>query len=137
MVQVDLTHFELFKSFDEIESDGFYVDLHNEFKCEFVDFRNHQKELTLSFKLSDKASNKIKRVEIVFEDVAIESFIFKDSQEHFGEWTINNIYRGRFEISKDELNEISKDGRFYYYIDFYQGYSFELFANAVRAKLYE
>jgi hypothetical protein len=89
--EADLTHFELFKSFDEIKSDEFYIDLHNNFKCGSVNFQNHRKELTLSFKLSDNVINKIERVNIVFEDATIESFIFKDSQENVGEWTINNF----------------------------------------------
>ena len=128
MIEIDLTRFELFKSFCEIESHGFYIDLHNEFKCDSINFQNQKRELILSFKLAYNVANKIRRVDIVFEDAIIESFIFKDNQESAEEWTIDNIYRGRFEIGKETLSEISDDGRYCYYIDFYPSYSFELFA---------
>lgn len=133
--QIDLTHSELFKSFDEIEGDGFDVDLHNEFKCDSINFKNQKTELILSFMIEPKFARKVNRIDIVFEDVRLESFFLKKDNESPDEWTINNIYRGRFQKEEDVL-ELSNDGRSYYYIDFYQDYSFELFARDVTAKVF-
>ncbi len=135
MLQIDLTDFELSKSFAEIEGHGLYIDLHNEFKCDSIVFQNQKSELVLSFSTEPTLKKKVKQVDIIFEDITIELFSIKEDDELPGAWTINNIYRGRFENKLGVLSELSIDGRYYYYIDFYQDYSFELFARAVKANV--
>ncbi|HZX58837.1 MAG TPA: hypothetical protein VFE54_08930 [Mucilaginibacter sp.] len=136
VLQIDLTDFELFKSFAEIEGHGLYIDLHNEFKCDSIIFQNQKRELVLSFSTEPAFKKKAKQVDIIFEDITIELFSMKDDNELPGAWTIDNIYRGRFEIDSGILSDVSNDGRYYYYIDFYQDYSFELFAKAVKANVF-
>jgi len=134
MLQIDLTHSELFKNFAEIESQGLYIDLHNEFKCDSINFKDQKRELSLSFKVEADFIKKVKQVDIIFENITIESFSLKND-ENPDKWTIDNIYRGRFEKGGDSLSEISDNGRYYYYIDFCKEYSFELFAKTVTAKV--
>jgi len=50
-------------------------------------------------------------------------------------WTIDMVYRGRFANANNELKEISREGKYYYYIDFVNDYSFEVFSNSVIAEL--
>ena len=136
MTIIDLTLTELFKSFAEITTNDIYVDLHNDFKCYSINYLRTQRLLSLSFKASPNNSSKIKHVELIFQNAGIELMNFKiDETTCNSEWTIDMVYRGRFTDENNELMEISDEGQYYYYIDFYDGYSFEFFSDSVTAQL--
>jgi len=136
MITIDLTQTELFKSFVEIGSGDTYVDLHNEFDCYSIDYSQIQNQLSLSFKAFKNNLRKIQHVEIVFKNVIMERMSFKiDKTNYNSEWTIDLAYRGRFEDTKGILGEMSNEGKYYYYINFYDDYSFEVFSNSVIAEL--
>lgn len=132
MITVDLTKTELFKSFSEISFDDMYIDLHNEFNCYSI--KQLQTQLTLSFKASKNNSRKIQHVEIVFKDVSIRSMNFKIDENNDADWVVDIFYRGRFVDQNEVLSEVSVEGKYYYYLDFYNDYSFELFSNSVIAE---
>ena len=127
---------ELFKSFARIGDGDTYVDLHNEFSCYSIKFLLFESQLSLSFKASKNNLRKVKHVELIFKNVAITSMNFKiDDATDDAVWTIDMIYRGRFADANNELKEISNEGKYYYYIDFVNDYSFEVFSNSVIAEL--
>lgn len=127
MVNIDLTNFELFKSFAEFDCQGLWVDLHNDFNCASVDFSNANKELILSFKPGDSSGKTVTRIEIVFQECTIQQFSLKSEDAPLDPLTIDIIYRGRF-LENETLKDISDDGSSYYYVNFYPDHSLELFA---------
>lgn len=130
MTEIDLTKFELFKSFTEIESDNFYIDLHNNFDCYSISYSKSSNEFTLSFKANKQINNEVKKVEVIFKECIMESYILNSNHDTL--WTIDHMHRRRFE--KDNiLNEVSSDGAYFYSIIFYSDSSFELFAKKVTA----
>ncbi|MDB4903141.1 MAG: hypothetical protein JWQ63_2422 [Mucilaginibacter sp.] len=134
MTAIDLTETALFKNFAEITTDDIYVDLHNEFDCYSIDYLQKQGQLSLSFKASKNNSRTIQHVELIFKNVTVELMNFKIDNSN-SEWTIDTIYRGRFADQNDGLGEISNQGKYYYYINFYADYSFEVFSDSVIAEL--
>lgn len=136
IVTIDLTTTELFKSFTEITADDIYVDLHNEFKCYAINYSQGQRQLSLSFNASKNNSREVRHVEIVFKNATIELMNFKiDVEAYNSEWTIDIVYRGRFVDKDDILKEMSIEGKYYYYLNFYEDYSFEIFSDSVIAEL--
>lgn len=135
-MNIDLTNTELFKSFAEIVIEDIYVDLHNEFDCYSINYSKSQ--LSLSFKANKYNSRKIQHVEIVFKNALIELMNFKiENDKGDSTNTIDNIYRGRFEIETNDLAEISDERKYYYYINFCNDYSIEVFSDLVTAELNE
>jgi len=136
MIVIDLTQTELFKSFAEIGTGDTYVDLHNEFGCCSIKFSQPESQLSLSFRASENNLRKVKLVKLIFKNVAITSMDFKmDNTREDTLRTIDVIYRGRFADANNELKEISTEGKCYYYIDFVNDYSIEVFSNSVIAEL--
>jgi hypothetical protein len=134
-MKTDLTRSELFKSFAEIEVNDIHVDLHNDFKCIAISFSEKEKKMAFKFKAERGHQNKIQQVDIIFNNASISILKFDMSDEDEGYWTIDNMYRGRFSITEKDLTETAEDGRNYYYIDFYDSYSFEVLAENVVAEL--
>jgi len=58
-----------------------------------------------------------------------------DVEAYNSEWTIDIVYRGRFVDKDDILKEMSIEGKYYYYLNFYEDYSFEIFSDSVIAEL--
>jgi hypothetical protein len=133
MFQIELTNFELFKNFMEVENETFYVNLHNEFDCVAIDFSNLDSKLVISFSANKYCKSDGMRVNLVFEDCSISSFSIKPEKTNLSFCTIDNVYRGRF--LENEVLIDSLDGRFYYYIDFYGELHYELFAKKVYAEV--
>ncbi len=133
-MEVDLTNSVLFRSFAEFEQDGIYIDLHNEFVCEVIEYSSKDKRLKLLFASIDKLQNRISSVSVIFSECDIQFFSDKiESGSDSG--TIDMIYRGRFKNETGELRESFDDGKFYYYINFLSDKSIELFAGSVKAKI--
>ncbi len=131
-MEVDLTNFELFKSFSEFEKDGIYVDLHNDFDCKAIEYSQGKKQLTLSFKPNEYCALTIKNVQITFDDCSIQTYSSKHDKSDTDSSTIDIMYRGRIELSNHELAEIL-NGRYYYFINFLPDRHFELLAKHVTA----
>jgi hypothetical protein len=135
MIEIDLSNVKLFQNFIEIECDDCYVNLHNDFDCESIEYSNITGTLSLIFKPLIIVSNGIKEVEILFFNVDFAKMSMVKLKGELLPSTIDTIYRGRFEESKGILLEQSKSGKNYYYINFVEGFSFEIFSNKVMAKL--
>ena len=117
----------LFESLLEIQVEkGRYVDLHNDYDCYQINYLSKTGELQLLFKALDAT---IEQVELVFEGAVINSmsFSFEDVSEMA---TIDSLYRGKYQ-DLSGLRELSEEGKSYYYVEFYRGAAFELFASKV------
>jgi hypothetical protein len=136
MTTINLTETELFKSFAEMGTGESYVDLHNEFECDSINYSLKLSQLSLTFKASKNNLRKIRHVEIIFKNVKIALMNFKvDNTPYNSCRAIDMIYRGRFEDENSELKESSDEGKYYYYIDFLDDYSFEIFSDYAIAEL--
>ena len=134
MTEIDLTDAELFKNLVEIQNNGIYIDLHNDYYCSQLIYEpGKSNDLLLEFSLIGK-ENPFKKIEIVFSDIKIKKMSLQLLNNFHNNLTIDNIYRGRFQVG-DELYERSKNGRSYYYMDFVEGCAIELFARFVKANL--
>jgi hypothetical protein len=133
-MNVELTNFELFKSFAEFEQGGIHIDLHNEFDCKAIDFSNKQKRLILSFEPNEYCKRKVSSIEVIFDDCRIEHYYTKLNKVDVDSGILDIMYRGRFETNYEQLSEAS-DGSQYYYINFLPEMCIELFSKSVRAKV--
>lgn len=107
---------------------GQYIDLHNDYDCYSISYADISKELCLRFEFCEDEERK---VDLVFKEVEISkmSFNLGDLEDVK---TIDNLYRGRYEV-EGVLREFTDDGKSYYYIEFCSGLSFELFAKKIFA----
>jgi hypothetical protein len=131
-MEVELTNFELFKSFTGFEKEGIHIDLHNEFDCNAIEYSREQKQFKLSFKPNAYYTQNVKNVEVIFEDCCIQNYSAKHDGVNADLGTIDLMYRGRFELSSEQLSE-TLNGRYYYYINLLPNTNFELFARRVTA----
>lgn len=125
----ELNYPELFKNLSEIQIGNIHVDLHNNYDCYQINYSKETHELKLSFKTSMEQIQSITHLDIIFENVVINSMSF-DLGDVKDMMTIDNLYRGKYQ-EKDKLKEFTEDGKAYYYLEFYRGYTFELFANKI------
>ena len=123
MREIEIVTTELFKSLLEIDIDDVHFDLHNDYDCYSILFSKDH-ELTLSLKSSDK------EVKLTFKGVTVNYMFLNLTDVNKDITTIDSIYRGRYEDS-NFLREVTDDSRNYYYIEFYSGYTIELFARTV------
>ncbi|MBE9599495.1 hypothetical protein [Pedobacter sp. MC2016-24] len=123
MREIEIVTTELFKSLLEIDIDDVHFDLHNDYDCYSILFSKDH-ELTLSLKSSDK------EVKLTFKGVTVNYMFLNLTDVNKDITTIDSIYRGRYEDS-NVLREVTDDSRNYYYIEFYSGYTIELFARTV------
>ncbi len=130
-MNVDLTNFELFKSFAEFQIGSTYVDLHNEFNCNSITFSSLEKQLILAFESNEHHSDNIRHLKVIFDDCGLESYVAKLEKLTTDAQTIDTMYRRRFQ-SGNSLSEKS-NGRYYYYINFFPDTSIEVFARSVTA----
>ena len=122
-MEIDHKKIELFKNLSQFDFDNVYYDFHNDFDCVKITFENNF--LILFFK-------KIVEGYIIsfkFENVLLEKFYFFNFPE-LKNLTIDNLYRGRFE-KNDELIEFDKNGKSYFYVEFYEGPKIELWCENI------
>lgn len=131
---IDFTHHPFIESFCAFDVGGYHIDLHNNFKCTSVKFSKQSNIFTIGFNIIDAVSSSIKEVTVIFDDVVISVFSFQPSHEERGLWTIDLMYRGRFEDAEGILLD-GLDGRNYYYVNFFEDYTIELFAKTVTAHI--
>jgi hypothetical protein len=130
MNTIDLTNLELFKSLMEIQNEDTYIDLHNDYNCDQLEFLSSNKQLRIRF-ISINKKAKFATITIFFKHISFEKITITPEKSIDG-ITIDNFYRGRYEYN-DGLKETSEDGRNFYYLEFYEGYFFELFAESITA----
>jgi hypothetical protein len=134
MIEINLTNWELFLNFIEIENENCYLDLHNDFECVLIEYADVSGGFYLNFKA---VSNPYSEVEISFFnaefgkikiEMANDSLVSKSK-------IVDTLYRGRFETPEGELLEKSLTGKNYYYISFVDDTQFEVFSNNVIARV--
>jgi len=129
MKEFEILKPEILQNLMNIEFGDDYFDLHNDYKCYQIQHFIEKGELKLSFKASEVNSLKKSPVHIIFKEIDMKkiSFISGELDEIM---TIDSLYRGRFE-ENSILREYSTEGKAYYYLEFYDGYRFELFASNI------
>lgn len=111
---------ELFKNIAQVEYGGKYYDFHNDFNC--IKLLFEQGQLVIYMRHFITGLN----VSIIFNDVMFTKFFFPFENTTGGSLTIDNLYRGRYEI-EGNLFEYDERKRFYYYLEFYEGCNMEFF----------
>lgn len=117
---------EIFKNLSQFDLGNIYYDFHNDFDCIKISLENNF--LLFLFKKNEEKEI----VSFKFENIDITKFEFSNFSE-FVNLTIDNLYRGRFE-KDDQLIEFDKDGKAYFYLEFYEGVKMELWCENIVVK---
>ena len=117
-MEVDLKGIKLFENMSQIELNEGYYDLHNDYNCVTILYENNS--LTLRFKHVITSSF----ISLCFGDTYVTSFELNNSSTPE---TVDNLYKGRYEAN-NQLNELSSDGKFYFYLEFDEGHKIEFFS---------
>ncbi|MDP4255367.1 MAG: hypothetical protein Q8938_15265 [Bacteroidota bacterium] len=123
---IELTDVELFKDLTFIEEGGENYDLHNEFECFSFMYDQESETVNMAFKERNSKSLESDKICIMFKGVSFCKFELSLIRSEDSA-TINNFYRGRFEMD-GKLYEKSSEGASYFYIEFETGDKFEFFA---------
>ncbi|MCC7307405.1 MAG: hypothetical protein IT173_07555 [Acidobacteria bacterium] len=121
------TKLELFKNLAEWEFDGVSYDFHNEYEC--LSLKYESGNLILGFRELARPSN---RLRIVCENAELTR-IDLPLEERKEAFTLDTFYRGRYEEGA-RLVEADKLDRVYFFLEFYEGPSFEFWAKHIRLK---
>lgn len=115
----------LFKNLSDWDlNPDMYWDLHNDFDCLGIELSTGR--IGLRFRsVSDRGF--FLTMEFLDVDIACLRLAFDTP---IAALTLDNLYRGRFEIN-DHLIEYDEQGRGYFYLEFYEGPTFELWATSV------
>ena len=123
MVTINAKNIELFKNLAQFEFDNIYYDFHNDFDCTKISLINNCIILLLKHTINNSI------VELKFLNAEIFKLDFEFNIEN-NVLTLDNFYRGRFE-SNGELMEFNTEQKSFYYLEFYEGQTFELFCEAI------
>lgn len=129
MREVEIIEPKLFDGLAQVQIDEHYFDFHNDYNCYRIDYQESQKELILSFSVSELDTQHVPHIDIKFIDVIIDIIKFEPGTAD-DMMTIDLFYRGRFDVD-GELKERTFDNKLYYYLEFYSGCSITLFASKV------
>ncbi|MFT3701671.1 MAG: hypothetical protein QM802_04850 [Agriterribacter sp.] len=122
---IDLTDVQIFKDLTYIETEEAGFDIHNDYSCIQTSFDATDNTLKFSFQSSKDSILKY-RLELIFQNIKIEKFdLLWERNEDSG--TLNNFYRGKFEI-QNSLVEFLDTGERFFYIEFEMGDKFEISA---------
>lgn len=121
MQVLDLNSSELFQSLLEIDYDGHFFDLHNDYDLCKVNFSIERNELSLIF----SEVRREKKITIIFEDVKIIDLEIPTGID----LTLDNFYRGRYEFENKLYDEFYEKKCFY--IDFDGNGKLNLLANKI------
>lgn len=117
-----MDNINLFENLAQNNYNGQYYDFHNNFSCTKILMKYDI--LTLFFINSENVI-----VSLQFQEASIVLFDFYNAKNTIY-LTIDNIYRGRFEEG-GKLLDITKDGKFYFYLEFVEGQKIEFFAKRI------
>ena len=123
LVSLPSNTFDLFQNISQFYFREVSFDFHNDFNCEQVIFENHR--LCLVFSNTENKST----VSLCFQDTTITYCQF-DFTSQIESLTIDNLYRGRFEID-GSLIEFDND-RGYFYLEFCEGPKMEFWCASIR-----
>ena len=107
------TSIRLFINLAQYNYGNQYYDLHNDYSCEKVSFEDGVLLVIFKSFINDKC------LLLKFTDVKITNLSLF-SVKGVESLTLDNLYRGRFEIN-GELIEVADDGKGYFYLEFYEG----------------
>lgn len=116
---------ELFQNISQFYFDNEFYDFHNDFEC--INVKLNKNDLILLFKksLSDFM------VSIHFQETTLTSLEFEFVEE-FKSLTLDNLYRGKFEIDGKLIEFENNKG--YFYLEFYEGITFEFWCESILVK---
>ena len=103
---------ELFRNLIEIDFQGIYYNLHNDFKCIKVNFNRGNNILSLKFKR--EIDNLYLNVILFETKIDVFDLVNLEVLNYF---TLDLLYRGRFEKS-GKLLEFDESGFSFYYLEF-------------------
>ena len=126
LVSLPSNTFDLFQNISQFYFRDVSFDFHNDFNCEQVIFENHR--LCLVFSNTENKST----VSLCFQDTTITYCQF-DFTAQIESLTIDNLYRGRFEIDAS-LIEFDND-RSYFYLEFCEGPKLEFWCESIRVEM--
>jgi hypothetical protein len=116
---------ELFQSLVEIDVNEFCVDLHNDYDCTSFTYGGDTNTFCLNFRSITK-NPQYPLVSLLFEQVSFYK-ITAGLETTPKSNTIDNIYRGKFEVN-GKLYEFTEEGKSFYCLEFLEAYSFQFFA---------
>ncbi|MTI23640.1 hypothetical protein [Fulvivirga kasyanovii] len=114
---------ELFKDLSQNDYDNQHYDFHNDFDCTRILFEDET--LILFF----KKINEDLMLKLCFNKVDIVKTLFFNAED-VAVLTIDTLYRGRAVVN-GELLDLSKDGKGYFYLEFYEGQMMEFWADSI------
>lgn len=113
--------FKLFDNLSQMEYNGSFFDFHNDYNCTSLSLENNEFSLLLSHIRNEN------QIILKFSNTKFVNFHF-DLKIKNESLTIDNLYRGRFELN-GILHEFSESDSSYFYLEFYEGQSFEFFCD--------
>lgn len=121
MKTISLIKEPFLESLVAVKNAGVVIDLHNDFTCDSICVEN--KKIIISF-----VSEKRERVFIYLlgADIIKQSISFDFS----GPIILDNFYKGRVLVG-DTLKDVSEDGRYCFYVHFYEELYFEILTKDV------
>jgi hypothetical protein len=125
---VELTNAELFKDLTTVDAGEALFDLHNNYVCTNIDYKPETKSLFFLFEATMADAEK-KHLCLLFENVTFSTFrlFLKRTADSS---RLDSFYRGRYE--KDgALFEHAPTGETYFYLEFIEEDSFEIFSSKV------
>lgn len=128
MVKFNIYTPELFNNIAQLQCNGEYYDFHNDYSCSNILLEYECLNLSLKHLINNL------NVCLVFSGVTVTKINFSFNEQIIGNLTLDNLYRGRFEL-KGNLYEYDNMKRCYYYLEFYEGYSLEFFANNLQLQI--
>ena len=111
---INVTLIPLFENLIQYKFSNIYYDFHNDYYCQKLFYSDNE----LFIYLNHIKENK--NVIFNFINVTIANFSFYPPIKETEGFTIDTLYRGRFE-TKGKLKELSDDRRGYFYLEFYEG----------------
>lgn len=121
-MKIDSSKIELFQNISQFDFDNVNYDFHNDFECTRVKFQSNV--LILVFR--NFVSKFI--VSLCFQKSSLTYCEF-DFTETIEALTIDNLYRGKFEID-GRLIEF-ENNRGYFYLEFYEGQKMEFWSESI------
>lgn len=121
-MKINSDKFELFQNISQFDFDKISYDFHNDFDCKKIKFQNNV--LILVFR--NILNNFLVSLSFDKASLILCEFDFTETIETL---TIDNLYRGKFEID-GTLMEF-ENGRGYFYLEFYEGLKIEFWSESI------